>query len=96
MRLAPLIEMLCSKYWRDDDIKKLHQTIVQFFQKDLVETEIFLPWSAQELRGEIFASCNVLEERADATGAFFRLRAAPDMVAKLSKLAEDAGSNRAR
>jgi GTP-binding protein HflX len=80
---------------RDEDIKKLHQTIVQFFQKDLVETEIFLPWSAQELRGEIFASCNVLEERADATGAFFRLRAAPDMVAKLSKLADDAGSNRA-
>jgi hypothetical protein len=38
----------------------------------------------------------VLEERADATGAFFRLRAAPDMVAKLSKLADDAGSNRAR
>lgn len=81
---------------RDDDIKKLHQTIVQFFQKDLVETEIFLPWSAQELRGEIFVSCNVLEERADATGAFFRLRAAPDMVAKLSKLADDAASNRAR
>ncbi|HCS65397.1 MAG TPA: GTPase HflX [Cellvibrio sp.] len=81
---------------RDEDIKKLHQTIVQFFQKDLVEAEIFLPWSAQELRGEIFASCNVLEERADATGAFFRLRAAPDMVAKLSKLADDAGSNRAK
>jgi GTP-binding protein HflX len=81
---------------RGDDIKKLHQTIVQFFQKDLVESEIFLPWSAQELRGEIFASCDVLEERADAMGAFFRLRAAPDMVAKLSKLAGDAGLGRAR
>ena len=75
---------------RDDDIKNLHQTIVQFFQKDLIESEIFLPWSAQELRGEIFASCDVLEERADAAGAFFRLRATPDMVAKLSKLADDA------
>ena len=75
---------------REDDIKNLHQTIVQFFQKDLIESEIFLPWSAQELRGEIFASCDVLEERADATGAFFRLRATPDMVTKLSKLADDA------
>jgi len=75
---------------RENDIKNLHQTIVQFFQKDLIESEIFLPWSAQELRGEIFASCDVLEERADATGAFFRLRATPDMVAKLSKLADDA------
>jgi len=74
---------------REDDINNLHQTIVQFFQKGLIESEIFLPWSAQELRGEIFASCDVLEERADATGAFFRLRATPDMVAKLGKLADD-------
>jgi len=79
---------------REDDIKNLHQTIVQFFQKDLIESEIFLPWSAQELRGEIFASCDVIEERADATGAFFRLRATPDMVARLSKLADDAGRSK--
>lgn len=79
---------------REDDIKNLHQTIVQFFQKDLIESEIFLPWSAQELRGEIFASCDVLEERADAAGAFFRLRATPDMVAKLSKLADDVNVSR--
>jgi GTP-binding protein HflX len=75
---------------REEDIKNLHQTIMQFFQKDLIESEIFLPWSAQELRGEIFASCAVLEERADAAGAFFRLRSTPDIVAKLSKLADDA------
>jgi len=81
---------------REDDIKNLHQTIVQFFQKDLIESEIFLPWSAQELRGEIFASCDVLEERADAAGAYFRLRATPDMVAKLSKLADDACLSRSK
>lgn len=75
---------------RKDDIADLHQAIVQFFQKDLIESEIFLPWSAQELRGEIFASCDVLEERADAAGAFFRYRASPDVVARLSKLSDDA------
>lgn len=75
---------------RKDDIKKLHQAIVQFFQKDLIESEIFIPWSAQELRGEIFATCKVLEERADAAGAFFRLRAEPDVIARLSKLSDDA------
>lgn len=75
---------------RKDDITALHQAIVQVFQKDLLESEIFLPWSAQALRGEIFATCDVLEERADAAGAFFRLRAAPDVVARLSKLSDDA------
>lgn len=75
---------------RKDDIAELHQAIVQFFQKDLIESEIFLPWSAQELRGEIFATCDVLEERAEDAGAFFRLRATPDVIAKLSKLSDDA------
>jgi GTP-binding protein HflX len=75
---------------RKDDITALHQAIVEVVQKDLLESEIFLPWSAQELRGEIFASCDVLEERAEETGAVFRLRAAPDVIARLSKLSDDA------
>jgi GTP-binding protein HflX len=73
---------------RDDDIKNLHQSIVQFFQKDLIESELFLPWSAQGLRGEIFTSCEVLEERADEDGAFFRFRATEDVIARLSKLTD--------
>jgi GTP-binding protein HflX len=58
----------------DDDVAKLHRAIVAFFQQDLVEDEFFLPWSAQQLRGEIFARCEVLAERADEAGAFFHVR----------------------
>ena len=71
------------------DVAQLHQAIVSFFQQQLIESEIFLPWSAQELRGDIYASCDVLEERADADGAFFRFRAVPAVVAKLTQLGED-------
>jgi len=59
---------------RHEDVARLHQAIVAFFQKDLVEAELFLPWSAQKLRGEIFSSCEVLEERADGEGVFLRVR----------------------
>jgi GTP-binding protein HflX len=59
---------------RNDDIVKLHKAIVAFFQRDLVEAELFLPWTAQQLRGEIFARCEVLSEHADDEGAFFRVR----------------------
>jgi GTP-binding protein HflX len=76
---------------RKQDIAALHQAIVAVFQQDLIESEIFLPWSAQELRGEIFASCEVLEERADDVGAFFRFRALPDVVTRLTKLADNVG-----
>jgi GTP-binding protein HflX len=59
---------------RADDIARLREAVVAFFQQGLVEDEIFLPWSAQQLRGEIYASCEVLGERADGEGAFFSVR----------------------
>ncbi|MBI3188197.1 MAG: GTPase HflX [Gammaproteobacteria bacterium] len=59
---------------RQNDVAMLHQAIVAFFQRGLVETELFLPWSAQQFRGEIFARCEVLAERADDKGATFRVR----------------------
>src|SRR6185369_3375716 len=54
---------------REGDVAKLREAIAAFFQRDLVEAELFLPWATQNLRGEIFAACKVLEERADGEGA---------------------------
>ena len=68
---------------RPDEVAKLHQTIVAFFQQDLVEAELFLPWSAQQLRGEIYASCQVLGERSDEDGSFFQVRGEPGTVNNL-------------
>jgi len=68
---------------RDGDIAKLHDAIAAFFQGDLVEAELFLPWAAQKMRGEVFATCKVLEERADSEGAFLRIRGEPEAVKRL-------------
>jgi GTPase len=68
---------------REGDIARLREAIGAFFQKNLVEAELFLPWSAQNLRGEIFASCKVLEERADGEGAFLRVRGESEAVERL-------------
>ena len=68
---------------RPDEVAKLRQTIIAFFQQDLVEDELFLPWSAQQLRKEIYGNCEVLEERADEAGAFFRVRGEGDVLAGL-------------
>jgi GTP-binding protein HflX len=59
---------------RSDDVQKLRATLLAFFQRDLVDAEIFLAWSEQKLRGNIFATFEVLEERADDAGTFFRIR----------------------
>ena len=62
---------------RPDDVARLHRAIVDFFQRNLVEAELFLPWSAQQLRREIYANCQVLAERADEAGAFCQVRGEP-------------------
>jgi GTP-binding protein HflX len=72
--LAQYPDCIVMSARRSDDVARLRQAIVTFFQRDLVEAELFLPWTAQQQRSQIFASCTVLEERADEAGAFFRIR----------------------
>jgi GTP-binding protein HflX len=70
---------------RAPDVARLSDTIRAFFERHLVEAELFLPWAAQSLRGEIFAKCKVLEERADGEGAFLRVRGDPEAVKGLQE-----------
>ena len=70
---------------RAGDVAALREAIVAFFRQGLIEAELFLPWSAQQLRGEIFATCEVLEERADGEGAFLRVRGEREAVRSLSE-----------
>ena len=67
------------------DVERLKDSIRGFFKQNLVEAELFLGWGAQQLRGKLFASCEVLEERADAEGAYFRVRGVPEVIESLQK-----------
>src|SRR5437870_1591184 len=81
---------------REGDVARLHEAIVAFFQRHLVEAELFLPWSAQKLRGQIFATCTVLEERSDGEGTFLRVRGEPEAVGRLREQLGEAAIIRPR
>ena len=68
---------------RAADIQKMREAIIAFFQASLIEDDIFLPWSEQKLRGEIFSSCTVLNEQADDEGAILRIRGEAETVKRL-------------
>ena len=70
---------------REGDVQGLRETILAFFRRNLVEGEFFLPWSAQNMRGEIFLNCEVLEDRPEPDGTFMRVRAEPEVVERLRK-----------
>ncbi|BAO29856.1 GTPase HflX [Sulfuritalea hydrogenivorans] len=70
---------------RADDVTLLREAIIDFFRQDQVEAELFLPWSAQQQRSQIFASCEVLDERADEEGALLRVRGEREAVERLKE-----------
>jgi GTP-binding protein HflX len=73
--------VICAR--REGEVAKLREAIVAFFQQGLVEAELFLPWAAQKLRGEIFEHCEVLDERTGGGGVFLRVRGEPEAVKRL-------------
>lgn len=68
---------------RPAEVAALRQTIVDFFQQNLIEAELFLPWSAQQLRGNLYNTCQVLEERSEEAGTVFTLRGAANDIQRL-------------
>jgi len=68
---------------REVDVADMHAQIRAFFQKGLVDAELFLPWAAQQMRGKIFASCEVLGERSDDDGVFLQVRGEAEAVRRL-------------
>ena len=77
---------LCISARNPDDVRHVQKAIRDFFDRDLVEAELFVPYDRQQLRGVIFSAADVKEERFDEAGTFFKVRT--DAVS-LKKLAQD-------
>jgi GTPase len=76
-------EALVLSARRPADVTLLHARIVAFFARGLVEGEVRVPYDRQQMRGEIFASCEVLGERYNDEGVIFRVRARPELLERL-------------
>ena len=79
---------------RPIDVARLREIIVSHFQRDLIEGELFVPWTQQHMRGEIFSSGQVVSERAEADGAFFLVRTEAATLEQLRQLLDPTGRAR--
>ena len=70
------------------NVSALHQTLLAFFERDMIEEEIFVPYKPEGLVGEIRNFARVLEERYEQYGIIFRLRAHEIDLEKLKKRLE--------
>lgn len=65
------------------DIAKLRETIIAFFETQMVEEELVVPYAKQALVGAIHEAARVLSEDYDEAGAKLRVRGLPPVIAKL-------------
>jgi len=77
-----------------DDIATLQKLILAFFAQRLVRDDLFLPWSEQQLRGEMFAVCELLGERTDVEGTFLSVRGQRKAIERLRERIAQARKNR--
>ena len=67
------------------DLKILREKIVSFFEEDMVDELVRVPYTAKGIIGEIRAKMRVLEETYDESGTVFKLRASADALQALKK-----------
>ena len=65
------------------DVVKLRQRIVAFFERDMIEEDLVVPYTKQRVVGEAHSSCRVVEESHDEHGTRLRVRALPEVIARL-------------
>lgn len=66
-----------------EDVRRVHAAIVAHFEKDTVETELFVSYAKQSLVGPIRETVRVVDERWDNDGLHVRVRGAKAAIAKL-------------
>jgi GTP-binding protein HflX len=65
------------------DVEMLRRTIVDFFERRMVDAQLVVPYAKQGLLGQIYESARVLSEEYDETGTRLLVRALPAAIARL-------------
>lgn len=67
------------------DISDLRERLVGYFETDMTEENLFIPYTTQGAIGEIRSKMRVLEESYDGNGTTLKVRAQEQDIAKLKK-----------
>jgi len=68
-----------------DDLKSLHERIMRYFEREMVDEVLHLPFTAQGVLAEIRARMRILSEEYDAEGLTILVRSTPENLAVIKK-----------
>ncbi|KAF4516213.1 hypothetical protein B566_EDAN000453 [Ephemera danica] len=68
-----------------EDLQALRERIMGYFESDMVDEDVRIPFTAQGVMAEIRAKMRILSEAYDADGLTVRVRATPENLASIKK-----------
>ncbi len=66
-----------------EDVSALRLQLIGYFEADMVDEDILIPYDVQGAVGDIRAKMRVLSESYDGTGVTLKIRAHPDNIARI-------------
>jgi len=82
-RIAEFPDAILLSAKNPDDVTRLYAHIVGFFEREMVDEELFVPYARQRVVSAVHEACRVLDESHDENGTRMRVRARPEVVARL-------------
>jgi GTP-binding protein HflX len=70
------------------DVTSLRDVIIRWFERDMSEVDLVVPWSKGAMVGEIHKSVRVVREAHEGDGVHYTVRGRPEDVARLVGLLE--------
>jgi GTP-binding protein HflX len=67
------------------DVAALRQAVLDFFEPQMVEAELLIPYASQGRIGEVYENARVLTETFDEDGRRMRVRSMPGAIARLTR-----------
>ncbi len=68
-----------------EDLQALRERIMGYFESDMVDEDVRIPFTAQGVMAEIRAKMRILSEAYDADGLTVRVRSTPENLASIKK-----------
>jgi GTP-binding protein HflX len=68
-----------------DDLQALRERIMGYFESDMIDEELRIPFTAQGIVAEIRAKMRILSEAYDAEGLTVRVRSTPENLSAIKK-----------
>jgi len=67
------------------DLKLLRERIMHYFENDMIEEDLFIPYSVQGVIGDIRAKMRVLSESYNELGVTLKVKATPEQISQIKK-----------